>query len=390
MSQRPSLRLIATLAAIGSLGPFTIDTYLPALPGMVDSLGASVSAVQWTIAAYLVGVAIFPLFISPLSDTMGRKPVMYGALGAFCAISLACAFAPTIEWLIALRVAQAAAGGSVMTLARAVLADLYRGDALSRAMSYLMLVFTTAPIIAPLIGGVVLELGDWRWIFGFLAMIGMVITALATTLPETLPEEARKPFSIRGAVAGYVSLASNPMAHRYLVATFWSAVFFFAMLSGAPFIFVDHFGATPLDFAWSFAAISAAALIGNMVNMRLVMRRGYPRMMRDAFCVMVFLSIVMAIVAATGWGGLWGVFGVMVWLMAAFHIITANTTAGLMDQLGHQAGGASAVLALFRFSGGAIGSGVIGLFGSSHPWTFAVMLGVATAGMLSSLLLGRQ
>lgn len=389
MSAAPSFKFIVILASIGSLGPFAIDTYLPALPGMVDSLGSTPGMIQWTIAAYLIGLAIFPLLIAPLSDALGRKPTLYWALAAFIGISALCAMAPNVETLIVLRLIQAGAGGTVMTVARAVLADLYRGDALSRAMSYLMLVFTTAPIIAPLIGGVVLEIGGWRWIFGFLSCIGLVIMAASLALPETVPADARRKFSVNGAIVGYIQIAKSQMARGYLFITFTSSLFFFALLSGAPFIFIDYFGVSPLGFSYFFAGISAAALLGNALNMRLVMRRGYGRMLRDCTMGVTALAVVMTGVAATGVGGVWGVFGVMVWLMAAYHIIAANTTAGLMDQLGQQAGGASAVLALFRFIGGAIGAGMIGMFGDSHPWTFAVVLAISAAGMLMSLRLVR-
>ena len=385
MPASPSFKIIVILASIGALGPFAVDTYLPALPGMVEGLGATTGMVQWTLAAYLIGIAIFPLFLAPLSDALGRKPILYWALAAFIVISAACAFAPTVEALIALRVAQAAAGGTVMTVARAVLADLYRGDVLSRAMSYLMLVFTMAPIVAPLAGGVILEFADWRWIFGSLSVIALVIMAAATGLPESVPESARRRFSAAEAARGYLHIARSAKARGYLMLTFTSSLFFFAMLSGAPFIFIDYFGVSSLGFSYFFAGISGAALIGNFLNMRLVLRRGYPRMLRDCVHGVTALSIAMAGVAATGVGGVWGVFGVMIWLMAAYHVLAANTTAGLMDQLGQQAGGASAVLALFRFTGGAIGSGLIGAFGDSHPWTFAVMLGLSSVGMLLSL-----
>lgn len=389
MSAAPSFKFIVILASIGSLGPFAIDTNLPALPGMVDSLGATPGLIQWTISAYLIGLAIFPLLIAPLSDALGRKPTLYWALAAFIAISALCAIAPNVETLIALRLVQAAAGGTVMTVARAVLADLYRGDALSRAVSYLMLVFTTAPIIAPLIGGAILEVAGWRWIFGFLSCIALVVMAASLALPETVPEEARRKFSVKEAAVGYVQIAKSRSARGYLFITFASSLFFFALISGAPFIFIDYFGVTPLGFSYFFAGISAAALLGNTLNMRLVLRRGYSRMLRDCTYGVAILAIAMAGVAATGVGGVWGVFSVMIWLMAAYHIIAANTTAGLMDQLGQQAGGASAVLALFRFMGGAIGSGMIGAFGDSHPWTFAVVLAISAAGMLTSLRLVR-
>ena len=112
-------------------------------------------------------------------------------------------------------------------------------------------------------------------------------------------------------------------------------------------------------------------------------------MLRDCALGVAILAFAMIIVAATGFGGVWGVFGVMIWLMAAYHISAANATAGLMDQLGQQAGGASAVLALFRFIGGAVGSGLIGAFGDIHPWTFAAVLAISSAAMLLSLRLVR-
>ena len=389
MSSTPSFKIIVILASIGSLGPFAVDTYLPALPGMVEALETTTGMIQWTLAAYLIGLAIFPLFLAPLSDAIGRKPILYWALAAFVVISALCAFAPNVETLIGLRLAQAAAGGTVMTVARAVLVDLYRGDTLSRAMSYLMLVFTTAPIVAPLFGGVILEFGGWCWVFGFLSLIALVIMFAALALPESVPESARRRFSISEAALGYIGIAKSRLARGYLVLTFASSLFFFAMLSGAPFIFIDYFGVSALGFSYFFAGISGAALLGNFLNMRLVMRRGYSRMLRDCSYGVSILALVMAGVAATGIGGVWGVFGVMIWLMAAYHIIAANSTAGLMDQLGQQAGGASAVLALFRFIGGAIGSGLIGAFGDSHPWTFAVVLGISAAAMLLSLRLVR-
>lgn len=389
MPSTPSFKIIVILASIGSLGPFAVDTYLPALPGMVEALGTTTGMIQWTLAAYLIGLAIFPLFLAPLSDAIGRKPILYWALAAFVVISALCAFAPNVEALIGLRLAQAAAGGTVMTVARAVLADLYRGDTLSRAMSYLMLVFTTAPIVAPLFGGVILEFGGWRWVFGFLSLIALVIMFAALALPESVPESARRKFSISEAALGYIGIAKSRLARGYLVLTFASSLFFFAMLSGAPFIFIDYFGVSALGFSYFFAGISGAALLGNFLNMRFVMRRGYSRMLRDCSYGVSILALFMAGVAATGIGGVWGVFGVMIWLMAAYHIIAANSTAGLMDQLGQQAGGASAVLALFRFIGGAIGSGLIGAFGDSHPWTFAVVLGISAMAMLLSLRLVR-
>ncbi|MGB0506599.1 MAG: multidrug effflux MFS transporter [Pikeienuella sp.] len=383
-----ALRLIAVLAFVGALGPFAIDTYLPALPAMAEALPATATLMKWTVSAYLLGIAVFPLFLSPLADALGRLPVLYGALIAFAVISAGCALAPDIESFGALRFLQAAAGGTAMTATRAIMADLYKGDALSRATSILMLIFTAAPVVAPLWGAWMLEIGDWRWIFWSLSLVGVAALVLGMALPETLTVEKKRPYKIAQVIRNYVEIAKNNTARRYLLASFASSFMFFAMLAGSPFIFIEHFDVSAVNFSIMFASISGAAFAANMLNARLVMKRGYPQMLRDTTKVLLVLAVFLSVIAATGWWGMWGVFGVMVWLMGCYHVISANSTAGLMTELGNQAGAAAAVLALGRFVGGALGAWLIGAIGTSHPWSFAVILATAAIGMHLAMKIG--
>lgn len=383
-----ALRLIAIIAFIGALGPFAIDTYLPALPNMAAALPATASQMQWTVSAYLLGMAIFPMVLSPLSDAVGRLPVLTWSLIGFGLVSAACALAPNIESFMALRLLQAAVGGTAMTATRAIMSDMYRGNALSRATSVLMLMFTIAPVVAPIWGGWMLVIGDWSWIFWSLAVFAVISIILSRLLPETLATVARRPYRPRAVVAGYMEISRSRPALRYLAASFATSFMFFAMLVSSPFIFIEHYGVSATGFSWLFAGISAIAFVANFMNARLVMRRGYPVMLRDAITLCSALAVVMGLVAATGFGGLWGVFGVMLWLMGAFHVISANTTAGMMTAMAHRGGSAAAVLALWRFLGGAMGAALVGAFGSTHPWTFAVVLGISAVMMQISLRMG--
>ena len=380
------LWVIVVLALVSTIGPFSIDMYLPAMPRMTEALGASPAEMQFTISAFLLGVAIGPLFLAPLADAYGRLPVQSALLVVYAGVTAGCAITETVEQLIALRAVQAVAGGAAMASARAMMSDMYRGDALSRAMSILMSVFTMAPVIAPLFGAYVLELFGWRWIFWFMVIFSGASLLLMQLLPETLPPERRRPYRPGEVIAGYLEIARNRTALRYLGSTFGFAIMFFSMLSFSPFIFIDHFGLSAAAFGWIFAATSTAAIAANFLNARIVFRYGFDRMLQGATWAIALIAVAMAVVAATGAGGHWGVFAVMVWLMGAFHISNANALAGLMSVMGHRAGAASAALAFCRFVGGALGSVAVGAFGTTHPWPFAVMIGAGAALAGASLI----
>lgn len=381
--------MLMVVAFVSALGPFAIDMYLPAMPQMAAALDASPALLQLTITAYLIGIALGPLVLAPLSDALGRRPVHVVLLAIFGAVSAACALAADAETLIGLRFAQAVAGGTVMTSMRAMMSDCYEGDALSRALSFVMSIFTIAPIVAPLIGVWLLEVGGWRWIFWALVAISAVSLTLSALLPETLPPERRAPYRLGPVIRGYADILGTRAARRYLASTFAFAIMFFGMLSASPFIFIEHFGLTTREFGLIFASISAFAIVSNFVNARFVMRLGYERMLAASTAGVCVLAGAMAVVATTGLGGVWGVFAVMVWLMGVYHVSISNTLAGLMVVAGARAGSASASLTFCRFLGGATGTALMGAFGTSAPWPFALVLALSAAGAALSLLIGR-
>lgn len=380
---------IAILALVSALGPFSIDMYLPAMPQMAEALGASPAAMQLTVTAYLIGNAVGPLFLAPLADAWGRKRAQTAFLAGYAAAAALCALAPDADSLIAARFLQALAAGTATAATRAMMSDLFSGDALSRATSVLMTVFTIAPVIAPLCGAALLEAFGWRGLFWSLVGLGLGAILLLRLVPETLPPERRRPYRPGPVIAAYVEMHRRPPARRYLASTFAFAFMFFAMLAASPFIFIEHFGMGETEFALIFAAISAAAIIGNVLNARLVPRLGYDRMLRGATVALFGLGLAMAGVAASGAFGPWGVFGVMFCLMGVFHVSLANSLAGLMAAAGDRAGAASAALVFWRFTGGAAGAAAVGAAGTSHPWPLAAAMLAAALGGLLALRIGR-
>lgn len=376
--------VIIPLSLISALTPFAIDAYLPALPVMAEQLNSTPMMMQTSIASYLLGVAFCPIVSGAVSDAIGRKPVLTASLLLFQVFSILCALVHSAEGLVALRFLQGAAGGTAMIVARVVLADIYRGDALSRAASHLMIFLSMAPVIAPLVGGLLMELGTWHLIFYVLTLLAILPLVSLIRFPETLAPEQRQRLSLSGSLHHYAALIRRHKVRLYLAISSASTFFFFAMLSGSPFIFVDHYGLTPLVFGQLFATISATALVANMINARYVMRLGYFSMLRRAITLVAIAAVTLMIIVLTDFGGVWGVYGVLLGLMAAFHLIGANVNAALIDEVGERIGAVSALMAFCRFASGTLGAVAVGALPFSPPMDFALVLVFSACVMVSA------
>ena len=210
LSRRRHVQLIIVLGSLIALGPLTIDMYLPAFPALADELNASDSAVQLTLTGMLVGLAVGQLVIGPLSDALGRRRPLLTGLAVHVVASLLCALAPNIYVLSAVRVLQGFAGAAISVVALATVRDLFTGVAVARTMSRLMLVIGLAPIVAPSIGGFILQVTDWRGIFVVLAAAALVLMGVAFFgLRETLPVERRRSARPGATLRTYRSLLAD-------------------------------------------------------------------------------------------------------------------------------------------------------------------------------------
>src|SRR5664279_2425659 len=211
MLRSETFALTTLLAALTAIAPLTTDMYLPSLPDIARQLDASTAQVQLTISAYLVGFAVGQIVYGPMSDRHGRKPVLLSALALYCAASLACALSTSIEMLIVARAAQALGGSGGIVLARAIVRDLYSGARAGRELSLIGSVMALAPVLAPVVGGI-LQIGfGWRAIFVTLVVVAITgIGAIWLLLPETLEERAAHPVSPATMLASYRVVARNP------------------------------------------------------------------------------------------------------------------------------------------------------------------------------------
>ena len=368
------------LGFIASLGPLSVDMYLPALPSMASSLEASAGMTQMSVTAFLFGMVLGPVVFGPISDAMGRRRLILASLVVYALVSLLIASIDSIETLIGLRLVQAACGGTSIALTRSMFRDLLSGDALARAMSILTVIILGAPIVAPFIGGLLLLAWSWRAIFVVLAVIGGIMFLTGWMwLPETLPEEARRPLNIGAVMRGYASITRSWPAVAYAIAGGSSAAVLFAYLAATPFIYIDYYG---LDEQW-FGALFGIAVLGAWVaqafNIRYIPRIGYPRVVLGGSICLTALGAFLWLLTRTD---LWGLAGVVIAstaVLSMVHLVTPGTQAGVLDEFPSDlAGSASAFATFVRFTTGAAGSAAVGLFNDGTPRAYGVVVLAST------------
>jgi len=275
MLRPDTFALTALLALITALGPVSTDMYLPSLPDIGRLLATDPAHVQLTLSAYLAGFAAGQIIYGPFSDRYGRKPILLLSLVLFGAANLACAAAPDIGVLIAARTLQAMGGSGAIVVARAIVRDLYAGARAGRELSLMGSIMALAPIMAPLLGGVLQTTFGWRANFLVALCVGLVAAAIVwRRLPETLRRRAPEPVSIGGVVRVYRGLIGNRafLAHVAIGASSYAGLF--AWLSGSAFVLQDLYALTALGYSIAFAICSCGYLAGTFVASAIVGRLG--------------------------------------------------------------------------------------------------------------------
>ena len=289
----PRWTLAVLLATLGMLGPFAIDTYLPAFAGIAGSLGATPVQMQQTLSAYLFGFAAMNLFHGALADSFGRRPVVLWGVGLFTLASVGCALSQSIGWLIFFRTLQGLAAGAGMVVSRAVIRDLFPPADAQRVMSQVTIFFGVAPAVAPLVGGWLFVHADWHSIFWFLACIGAAIwVSTWRFLPESLHTDQFQRFDARNLLAGYRQMASSA---RFMTLVLASGIPFngmFLYVLAAPVFLGDHLQLGPTQFFWFFCLTIGGIMAGAWVSGRLAGRIKPRHQVRHGFVIMLLVSLV--------------------------------------------------------------------------------------------------
>ena len=374
-------KMALILGLLSAIGPFAIDMYLPALPAIGASLGAEVGAVQWSLTAFFISMGLGQLFYGPVSDMVGRKLPLYAGLALFTLASVGCALATDIDTLIALRFVQGLGAAAGMAIPRAVVRDLHTGAEAARLMSLLMLVFSISPLLAPLAGSGVIALTGWRgvfWVVAAAAVAGMVLVSQG--LPETRPLSERRASSLGSALAGYGLLLRDS---HYLGLVFiggCSMAGFFVYLAGSPFVLINHYGLTPVEYSFAFSVNAAAFFVAAQFNARLGRLFGLVRTVKAAVTAAGAVMLALLGYYLSG-GDELAVLLVLYFVASACMGLVVPTTSVLaLEEHGAIAGTASALLGTLQMLIGAAAMGVVGLFANGEP--LPMVVGMATGALV--------
>ncbi len=367
--------LILLLGMLSATAPLAIDMYLPSMPAIALDLNSDISHVQQSLSLFMLGFALSQLFYGPLSDQVGRRPVIILGLSLFLIASLLCAYADSITELLVYRGLQALGGGAASVVVSAVIRDLFRGEEAARTLSLVIMTMTLAPLLAPLVGAQVLTLFGWRAIFLLLAAQGAILLLLSWRgLPETNRREPGLRFSMRNLLSSYATVLRHREAMGNLLLACFSFAGMFAFITGSPYVYIDFFGVSPSQYGLLFGSNILLMILLNGINSRIIRRVGLNKMIRFGSWLPLLAGLLLLGCALSGFGGLAGIVIPVVLFVGSIGLLGANTTAAVVSPFSKQAGAAAALLGSLRFFFGALAGALVGLLHDDSPRAMAVVI----------------
>lgn len=381
------LRLILILGALMAFAPLAIDMYLPAFPAIADALDTSAGAVQGTLAAYFIGIALGQSVVGPLSDRFGRLPPLLGGIAAFALASFVAAHAPTIEWLTVSRFVQAFGGCAGIVISRAMVRDLFDERNSAQVYSLLMLVMGVAPILAPLLGGLFIAYLDWAYIFYFQGAFAILcFFAVWKGLGETLPPAGRTKRNFISVLRSYWDLTKDRPYVAFTLANAFISGGMFAYITGSSFIFISYHHLTPEQYAMLFGFNAFGFIMGAQVNAWLLRRISGRQILGVAMYVHLATSLTILALALFAPNALWPMIAALFTLLACGGFIGANAVAAAMSRAQSNAGSAAALNGIVQFGAAAGAGAMVGYFYNGTPLPMAVVIAcVSIVGTLSRL-----
>lgn len=389
--QRSSyLGLILILGLLSMLMPLAIDMYLPSFPAMTGYFNVDEGRIQMTLNSYIFGFAIGQLFYGPMADSLGRKPVILGGVIVFALASAACAVAESIDTFIWLRFLHGFAAAAASVVINALMRDMFTKDEFSRSMSFVVLVMTIAPLMAPIMGGEMMRWFSWHAIFWSIALAAVIAVVLVSLfIRETLPVEKRQKFHIGTTLRQFATLFRARQVLLYILASSFSFSGMFSFLNAGSFVYIDLNGVSPQHFGYYFGINIVFLFIMTTINGKFVRQFGAERMLYFGIIVQFVMGIWLLTTTALNMDFWTLVIGVAIYV-SGIAMITSNSMAVILDNYPHIAGTVSSLAGTIRFSIGALVGTVLSMIPAKNAWPMVgSMVGCVALSMLFVLLAKR-
>ncbi|WP_342410931.1 multidrug effflux MFS transporter [Paenibacillus sp. FSL R10-2778] len=382
-SRKQRLQLAVILGSITTIGPLSIDMYLPALPTLVDDFGTTAALVQLSLTFFLLGLASGQLVAGPLSDVYGRRRPLLIGMFIYAVSSVLCAFSPSIGLLIVLRFIQGLAGSVGVVVSRAAVRDLYSGSELTKFFSLLMIVNGLGPILAPVIGGQLLRVTTWQGIFLVLFAAGIIFClTILLRLPETLPKERRSKSGLKGTLLTFKVLLGNRKFMGYALSQGFVTASMFAYISGSSFVLQNIFAVTPQVYSLIFAVNGIGIIITGQIAGRLAGKVSETKLLLSGLLLCTMGGVLLLLTILMG-GGLIPILICLFAVVSSVGIVGATSFSLAMQDQGEAAGSASALIGLIPLLLGSCVAPLVGLGGVDSALPMAIV--IACTGVLSIL-----
>ncbi|MGG1555424.1 multidrug effflux MFS transporter [Paenibacillus ferrarius] len=376
------LWLVLVLGLLASFGPLSLDMYLPALPVIAGDLETTTSLAQMSLTACMLGLSLGQLVAGAISDVRGRRIPLLIGLAVYGVSSALCIWAPTIGAFLLLRFIQGMAGAAGIVISRAIVRDLYEGVALTKFIALLMLVNGAAPILAPIIGGQLLEFGDWRDMFGVLSLFGVaMLMAVVLGLKETHPPERRTQSGLGHTLRVFRRLLTHRLFMGYALTQGLVFAAMFAYISGSPFVLQELFGLSPQQFSLVFAVNGVGIILSGQLTGRLAGRVSSVRLLGGGLAIAACGGALLLAAVLFG-GGLTLILPAFFLIVSSVGPVSISTSSLALQEQGEVAGSAAALLGLMTFVIGGLVAPLVGLGGSGTAVPLGVIIAVLELGAM--------
>lgn len=356
-AKNSKLYILIVVGIISAFGPFVTDFYLPALPTLSGYFDTVTSLVQLSLTFSMVGLAVGQLIIGPLSDKYGRKSPLMISLVTFCISTLGCLYSSNIHVFVWFRLLQGLSGAGGVVISRSIAIDLYHGKELTRFFSRLSCVQGLAPICAPVLGGILLEIMDWRGIFWVLIAIGLLLIITFGFFKESLEIEKRQEGSILSTFKHYLPVFRNRRFMRYVLIQAFAMGVMFTYIAASPFIFQNHFGTSPFVYSLCFGVNALGIMFGSLAASRFKDGKAALRVGVIGFAEMS-LPVAAALIFSPS---VWFVEALLFFFLLFLGLILPSSTTLALDLQRENSGNASALLGFLMFLFGGVLSPLTGI-----------------------------